>query len=318
MLSKIFTICMAIYYLIYPYVSPSTQSPIKALHEDNIKLTFVALADTQVSNYLLQREPVMHGISEDLCNSSINFDALVVAGDVSENGLEYEYEVVENYLRNTPVKNFIMATGNHDIRLRDYSQVVNRFTGFANRLNAYKNSDLEIDSLHYLYEINDYTFIVLGSDKQMFEEAYISDSQLSWLDSSLEAATADGKPVFVVVHQAIKDTHGLPDTWSPYRFNGGSVGKQSDEIKAILNKYENVILLSGHMHTGFGEFTYEKIENFHSINMPSACANNGNGTYNNAGIGYVAEVYEDEVVFRARDFDDGYFLPDFDISISIE
>lgn len=318
MLSKIFTICMVIYYLVFPYVAPSTKAPINVLDEEDVKMTFVALSDTQISNYLLEREPVMHGISDDLCNSAVDFDALIVAGDITENGLKCEYENVENYLKYTPVKNFLMATGNHDIRLRDYSQVVSSFTSFSNKLNSDKGSNLEIDSLHYLYEINDYTFIVLGSDKQMFEETYVSDSQLAWLDSSLEVATADSKPVFVVIHQAIKNTHGLPGTWSAFVPDGGSVGEQSDEIETILNKYDNVILLSGHMHTGFGEFTYEKIGNIHSVNLPTACANNSNGTYNDSGIGYVAEVYEDEVVFRARDFDDGIYLPDYDISIDVK
>lgn len=318
MFTKLLALLMTIYHIFSPYVGPSTADPIKVLDEANVKLTFVAWADPQISNYILDREPVLHGAAEDLKNSEVDFDALIIAGDIAENGLQSEFNTVANYIEDAPVKNFIMASGNHDVRLRLYSQSVRRFTRFTNKLNEAAGSDLNIDALRYSTEVNGYTFIVMGTDKSTFEEAHISDEQLAWLDESLEAATGKGKPAFVVIHQALKNTHGLPLTWGNGTGNGGTVGKQSDEIKAILNKYENVILISGHMHTGFGQYTYQKVDNFHSINLPSVCIENKDGSYNGPGIGYIAEVYTDEVVFRARDFDDGNYMPEYDIVVEID
>ena len=315
MLAKLFTLLLAALFVVNPYVAPDTSDPIKPL-EDDVKLTAVAWADPQISNYLVKRYPVFKAAAEDLTNSTVDIDALILAGDITENGLQCEFNEIYNSLSKTPVKNFITATGNHDIRLKLYSQSRGRFVDFTNKLNANAGSELKIDKLNYSYEVNGYTFIVLGSDRTEFEEAYISPEQLAWLDSSLDACKDSGKPVFVVLHQTLKDTHGLPDTWgSP--IPGGSVGAQSDDIYNILNKYSNVILITGHMHTGMGQYTYEKVGNFHSVNLPSTTIKNKDGEYNGPGIGYMMEVYEEKVVFRGRDFAKGVYVPEQDFTIEI-
>ena len=84
-----------------------------------------------------------------------------------------------------------------------------------------------------------------------------------------------------------------------------------------MNKYENVIMISGHLHTGIGQYTYEKIENFHSVNLPSTSIVNKDGDYNNAGIGFVIEAYDNHVLFRARDFAQGKYIPEYDIDIAL-
>lgn len=317
MLAKLFSLCLAIMYAITPYVVPSTETPIDVLDESSVKLTFAALADPQVSNYMFERERVMHGAGDDLANSSVDIDALLIAGDIAENGLQCEFDTVASHISDAPVSHYIMATGNHDMRLRAYKQSTKRFCNFTNGLNETAGSDLTIDKVHYSYEVNGYTFIVMGTNKTEMEEAYISPEQLEWLDETLDKASGK-KPVFVVLHQILKDTHGLPLTWgSGKNEKAGSVGEQSDDIKAILNKYKNVILITGHMHTGFGQYTYQKVDNFHSINLPSLCIDNKDGDYNGPGIGYMVEVYSDKVVFRARDFDDGCYVPDYDLTIEL-
>ncbi len=318
MFAKLLTLVMAIYYMICPLTPPSADNVIEALDEKNVRLTFAALADTQVSNYMITREPALRAAGDDIKNAKTPIDALLIAGDITENGLECEYDFVTEDIIDTGVDHFLMATGNHDIRLRKYEQAANRFVDFQNNLNKAAKSELTIDKLHYSYEINGYTFIVLGSDRTEFEEAYFNEQQLVWLDETLKAKTDEGKPVFVVVHQTFKNTHGLPDTWGSPIDSRGTMGKQNDEVRAILNKYNNVIMISGHLHTGFGEYTYEKIDNFDSINLPSVGIENKDGRYNDNGTGYMVEVYDGEVIFRARDFAKGKYLPDYDIKINID
>ena len=157
----------------------------------------------------------------------------------------------------------------------------------------------------------------MGTDKTEFEESYFSDEQLAWLDANLKDATADGKPAFVVCHQTLKNTHGLPDTWNSPIESAGSVGDQSDELYEIMNRYTNVFMISGHLHTGIGQYTYEKLGTIHSVNLPSLSINNKDGDYNDAGIGFTMEVLDDSVLFRARDFAKGAYLPDYDIEIPL-
>ena len=318
MFAKLFALFLSIYYMITPYVAPSTADPIKVLDESKVELAFVTWGDPQVSNYLFEREPRFRAATEDVANAASDLDALLIVGDIAENGLKEEYEVVSNHLKGTGVDNYIMAVGNHDVRLRSYKQVVNRFTAFQNDLNTVAESDLTIDKLNYTYEINGYTFVVMGTDKSVFEESYISDEQLTWLDETLSAEAVGGKPVFVILHQPLKKTHGLPTTWgNGTNENAGHVGEQSDALYEIMNKYSNVILITGHLHTGLGQYSYEKIGNIHGVNVPSTTIVNKDGDYNEPATGYVTEVYSDKVVFRARDFGKGVYVPEYDIEIAL-
>lgn len=315
---KLLTMFISLVYAFTPYVAPSTADPIQGNAENGANMTVVALADTQLSNYMAKRFQPFDATCEDLANAGEGVDSLLIAGDVVENGLKCEYAYLYEKLSAANVDSFMLAVGNHDVRLRIYNNTVKNFTSLVNDLNTnYGDGKLQIEALNYTYNINGYEFIVLGTDRTEFEESHISDAQLEWLDSKLAAATANGKPAFVVCHQSLKDTHGLPDTWNSPSETAGTIGEQSDAIKAILNKYNNVIMISGHLHTGIGQYTYEKIDNFHSVNFPSTTIVNKDGEYNNAGIGFMIEAYDNHVLFRARDFAQGVYIPEYDIDIAL-
>ncbi len=288
--------------------TPSTEAPIVA--PDNANLTFAAIADPQVSNYMYERFTYFEGASKDLRNAK-GLDMMLIAGDVAENGCADEYQLFYDHLGGLDMR-YIACVGNHDIRLRLYSQSKARFNSFVNALNGDKSAD----SFHHSETVNGYKFIVLGSDRTEFEESYLSDEQLEWLDRELDAQ--NGALTFVMVHQPLKDTHGLPDVWNSPVDSAGSIGAQSDALREILANRKNVIFITGHEHTGFGRYTYEKIENFHSVNLPSLCCNNADGENNNHGLGCIVEVYDSHVLFRARDMLKGEWLPQFDVDIKIE
>ena len=259
----------------------------------------------------------------DLKNAETEFDAIVGVGDIAENGLLEEYQLVYDEINGLSDR-FIMATGNHDIRLRAYSQSYMRFSDFTNALNRNdnmtKNAYAE-GKFAYSEVVNGYNFIVMGSDKTEFVEAYISPEQLVWLD--IELATEKGKPVFVVLHQPLKLTHNLPTTWgNGTNKEAGSVGDQNDEIKAILAKHaadSTVILITGHLHAGFSQYSYEQIEGFHSFNVPALSIENKDGEEggNGSGLTYIVEVYDDEILFRARNCQKGEWLPKWDTRIEL-
>ena len=315
LLGKLFAACLSVMYFFTPYTAPSKETPIQPA--DNCQMQFIAWADPQVSNYILKRDPYFIAACEDVENSAKNFDALLVAGDIVENGLPCEWTHVQENLPGKNVKKYIMAAGNHDIRLRPYKLTVKRFSDFTNTLNKAAKSDLTIDALHYKTTVKGYTFIVLGSDRTEFEESYLSDAQLQWLDDALKEACDKGKPVFVTVHQPLKLSHGLPDTWGSPIDAAGSIGPQSDALKSILSKYKKVILMTGHLHTGLGQYTYENIDGIHSVNLPSLTIDNKDGRVNDNGIGFWVEVFRTKVVFHARNFATGKNIPQEDITIKL-
>ncbi|MBE6819471.1 MAG: hypothetical protein E7516_00255 [Ruminococcaceae bacterium] len=322
---KIFTLIITIMYSFNGgVVAPSTADPIKAKDPANVKMVFAAVADPQVSNYMFGRYQSFQEACIDLENAECEFDAIVGIGDIAENGLLEEYQLVYDEI-NGLSKRFIMAEGNHDIRLRAYSQSYDRFSNFTNSLNRdesmIENAYAE-GKFAYSEILNGYKFIVMGSDKTEFEESYISPEQLEWLDKEL--ATEKGKPVFVVLHQPLKLTHNLPTTWgNGTNKEAGSVGDQNDEIKAVLAKHADdstVILITGHLHAGFSQYSYEQIEGFHSFNVPSFTIENKDGEEggNGAGLTYIVEVYNDEVLFRARNCKTGEWLSKWDVSVPVK
>lgn len=303
---------------------PSTDDTLRTMDPSTV-LDFVVTGDTQVSNIMPEREKNLISFSQDIMNSQIELDAFIVAGDVTENGFQEEFDRIYDSINGFNTRNFIMCTGNHDIRLNEYGQSTARFFEFMNKLNKGQNDQ---NSAHYKYMVDGYTFLVIGSDEWRFEDAFISDAQLQWLNLELKEATKTGRPVFVVAHYPLAESHGLPGTWGSSNSDDvygslptyeaksdpdltGSIGKQTNEVYEILNDYKNVFFITGHLHTGFGKNTYQTIDeanNVQGINVPSVGIDNKDGSYNNPGTGLYVEVTPDSVIFYARDFAQGKFL----------
>ncbi len=278
---------------------PSTETPMTFKNEDEVKMSFVAYADTQVLPFGYHKFMLENGFS-DIENSGLSFDALVVAGDLTEMSDDASYDILWNAIEDSEFDKVILSTGNHDIRFD--------FSGRSDYIMS-KNEEylgIDIDKYYFSYDVNGYTFIVMNSDKWELEQAHISADQLTFLDSELAKATADGKPTFVINHQPLAYTHGLPTDWA-----GADIGKQSDQVLEILTKYENVFFLNGHLHDGITENSLEVLDEekgVYSVNLPSFGKENDFGEFLQAGLGAYVEVYEDEVVFTARDFAAGEAL----------
>ena len=321
---QLMSILMSVLMALGAITIPSTDDTLRTMDPAAV-LDFVVTGDTQVSNIMPEREKNLISFSQDIMNSQIELDAFIVAGDVTENGFQEEFDRIYDSINGFNTRNFIMCTGNHDIRLNEYGQSTTRFFDFMNKLNKGQNDQ---NTTHYKYMVDGYTFLVLGSDEWRFEDAFISDAQLQWLNLELKEATKTGRPVFVVAHYPLAESHGLPGTWGSSNSDDvygslptyeaksdpdltGSIGKQTNEVYEILNDYKNVFFITGHLHTGFGKNTYQTIDeanNVQGINVPSVGIDNKDGSYNNPGTGLYVEVTPDSVTFYARDFVQGKFL----------
>lgn len=272
---------------------PSEATPITFRDESSVQMSFVALADTQALP-LGYHQYLLENAFKDIENSGLDFDALVIAGDISELGEENSYEIVWEAIDNSTIDKVLLSTGNHDIRFA-YEWHTEYITGKAEEY-----LDIEIENAYYSCDVNGYTFIVMNSDAWQFEKAIISDKQLAFIDSELARATADGKPAFVICHQPLTDTHGLPTDWA-----GADLGEDSAEVLEILTKYKNVFYLNGHLHDGITANSLEVFDEekgVYSINLPAFGKENDFGEFLQMGLGAYVEVYGDSVVFTARDF----------------
>ena len=158
-------------------------------------------------------------------------------------------------------------------------------------------------------------------------DAYVSDEQIAWLDVTMAEAAKDGLPIFVVFHQPINESHGLPVTWGddePEPMDGG-IGEQSEKVEAVLQKYENVIYISGHLHLGMGdEYTskiwdYKSVEthgNITSVNLPCYMYFNPMGQIV-SGTGFVFEVYDDYILIRGRSYSSNVWYTAYEYTINL-
>lgn len=292
--------------------------------DEDVKLNFAAISDIHMTDEFARVQVFKCGLW-DMDHAADELDALVLAGDLTDHGLKEEYENLEKaFLPYSPAKEILMAVGNHDTWTDDddrYEPAKENFVEYSEKITG-----RELSECYYTTEINGYTFIVMASEGTS-TSAYISETQLQWLREEMDKASEKGLPIFVISHWPVAETHGLPESWGDDEpeILDGSFGDQNYEVEAILKDYENVFLISGHIHNGFvnerqenlyGYVSVESDGTFHSINLPSFMYMGIRGRVMN-GCGYSIEVYEDEVLVRARSFTSGIWYTDYDVSIPI-
>ena len=296
----------------------------KVKNEQEILLDFAVISDVHMTDEYLRRVMLECGL-DDMDKAVNKPDALIVAGDMTDDGIESDYENFRKaFSAYNPAENILLAVGNHDTWTDEddrYEPAKENFIKYSKEI-----SSRELTESYYSTEINGYTFIVMASE-DTHVAAYISPAQLSWLRAEMDKAAEKGLPIFVVSHWPVAFTHGLPESFGedePEPMDG-SFGDQNDEVEAILKDYENVFLISGHIHNGLvneeksGYYGYASVESYgslHSVNLPSYMYPTSRGNFMN-GNGYSIEVYENEVVLRARNFIAGVWLTDYDATIPL-
>lgn len=257
-----------------------------------LRISFAAISDTHLQgNNQKQAKLLIRGL-RDMEAAAVQPNALLIAGDLTMNGQNLEYFFLNSVLGSEfQSGNLLLAAGNHDISIKenDYNKAQNRFTSAFNKLTS-----RDIDKVYYATVVDGYYFLVLGSESIAGTEQTFSQAQLDWLDYMLTQAAqnAPGKPVFVMNHNPLKGTNNVDERWP----DGGSAGEQSDDVMNILQKHDNVFFFSGHLHAPYDSSGVTQVGNVFFVDLPAFHEGES------AGIGYVVEVYETQVVFRARNF----------------
>ena len=294
--------------------------------EDAPEAVFAVISDIHLTDDQARADMLALGLA-DMQAAGRRLDALVLCGDNTDGGEREQYELLYQTISAwDPAENVVLAQGNHDTWTDDgYDAAKALFIEYNEKI-----AGRTLERAYYTAEVAGCRFIVMASDAD-HTDAYFNDEQLSWLQAELDAACADGGPVFVLSHWPLNYTHGLPGTWEGNPFedeNLGGMGDQSDAVREILTSHENVYLISGHLHTGLANelheklgpaFKYSSIEHdggLTTVNLPSYMYPSVRGNGLN-GKGFVFEVYEDHVLIRARCFSGGYWLDAYSESVPI-
>lgn len=265
--------------------------------ESNSDLSFAVLGDVH-ENIEHFQETI-----NDLYTINPNMDALILNGDVVDQGLDEQYKSVEKTLEKNKdllPKTIIKNIGNHEffdykIETNSKEQVqgfINRYLDFAGEEKVYHDK-----------WINNYHFISLGSEDGNSETmnsitAFISNEQIEWFKDKLAEKYEKGKPIFVFLHQHLDFGDS---SWTGVQ--------QSEEIKEILANYPEVVLFSSHTHRDLTKdsvilnkpFTVVHTGAVHYTILPDSGTEDGFIRDRNYIKGVYIEVNGNNVTIKGRD-----------------
>lgn len=153
-------------------------------------------------------------------------DCVVITGDLVENGLNEQYDVLVDVLGEFPLP-VHFVTGNHD----DPGLLERRFAG-----TPYLGGG---DRRFYAVDYDDAVIVALHSPEPEGPGGRLGPQQLAWLDASL--ARRPEAPTFVCLHHPPARI-GIP-------FLDGMGLRDSAALEAVLTAHPQVIrVLAGHIH----------------------------------------------------------------------
>ncbi len=146
-----------------------------------------------------------------------------------------------------------------------------------------------------------YHFIFLGSESPHPKDCDLSAGQLEWLRERLAEEASASKPIFVFLHQPLKDT--VSGSMEEQGWHGVN---QDAELKRVLAAYPQAILFSGHTHWQLeakrmvcdGQGRQPSMFNASSV----AYLWTDSDEHLTGSEGLQVEIYADRVVVRGRDF----------------
>ncbi|MER7282779.1 metallophosphoesterase [Dactylosporangium sp. NPDC000244] len=151
-------------------------------------------------------------------------DALLVTGDIADNGDEAEYEAAARLLAAPfPV---LTCPGNHDIR-----------AAYRTALAGEPAADGPINRRH---RVGGLDVLMCDSTIPGRDEGLLDDETLAWLAGALDEL-GDTPAVIALHHPPVRLHHPLPDSM---------LLQQESALAALLGSHPNVLaVLAGHAHT---------------------------------------------------------------------
>lgn len=269
-------------------------------------ISFHVISDTHVDEdpkhaYSLNFDQVL----KDMKKTAPDCDGIMHVGDVTDSGHPGQFQTMsEIWNRNKAgLAPMYFTTGNHDVRWADFEERMASFRAATG-----------MDRLYYDIWIKGYHFIFLGTEKPLKDCAYLSQKQLAWFERKLAENAEAVKPIFIFVHEPMKNTVAGAQT----HFGWHGI-RQDRELKMILLKYPQSVVFSGHTHWELGSLdTMYNAKYATLFNVPStAYLWTDENELKKGSQGYFVEVYDDKVLVRGRDFAEGSWVCDAQYIVSL-
>lgn len=240
-----------------------------------------------------------------------------------------QWEILEEWLKGFEIPVYAVQ-GNHDIpdssrwnpvcctgemwenffnKWIEYSTTTDSVRRYASAPETYQGKN------YYCTNINGYAHIFLQIPREESPNYAFDDEQLAWLDMKLFDMEESGKPVFVFGHVPLEN-----ELSGGYWDDQIKAAGYDAAFKAVLERHPTAVYVSGHTHysldTDFLGVINGKGENYSLINnsgtatisVPKDEANPDDITEKLSSHGVIAEVYEDCILVRGRDFVNGQWI----------
>ncbi|MGN1121455.1 MAG: metallophosphoesterase family protein, partial [Eubacteriales bacterium] len=168
---------------------------------------------------------------------------------------------------------------------------------------------------YYDTEVYGHHFIFLEIPRADEPHYSFGDEQLAWLDKTLFENEQTGKPIFVFGHVPVESELSGGYWDEQLKASGADAA-----LKAILAKHPTAIYVTGHTHYSLDTDFYGAIDGAQStyslindggittISVPNSETNPDDITEIAQSHGVIAEVYEDRILIRGRDFVNGKWI----------
>ena len=297
------------YYL--PYRFQITEMPI---------MSFQVLSDVHIDgsdDNNKSRQNLIDAL-EDISVLDPTSSAVMFPGDITDSGSEAQYESFYDIIEKYNFTKSIIALGNHDVRWLCSSDDRNEpganvptckygTSPFKERYLKYNTPYMDgtTDELYFDTWINDYHFITLNTEKDLKDNAYLSNEQLNWLKDVIKEDAHKDKPIFIQIHQTFTNTadHESLDL----------IGEQEEALKEILKDYPQSIIFTGHVHNGIDLAKVYQEEYGYVVDVPAFKYQSYGDS--RAQIGYQVNVFEDRVEIRPRDYKNDLWLDEYKTDI---
>ena len=316
-LQQVLAFILALIQTLVPFVA------YEPLNKDEILFNAAIFSDTHLDDRLPGGKWNLALGLKDIARNSVPADAVIVTGDLTNYGDEASvacfYETMDKHCSTDPSA-WIIASGNHEIGHPEEFTNEEARQNFIKYHKQYTNHD--INNVYYSADVKGYTFIVMGDQSEdNWDSCDVYEDQLNFLDTELARATKDGKPAFVICHVPVEGVNG-----QEIIYEGGCLDPDiTEKVMSIMKKYNNVFFISGHVHTGinghisqelFDISCVEQIDGVTYVNLPTYGIVNRYGIPWN-GMGFWMEVYENQIVFRARKFNTSRWYSYYEFPIEL-
>ncbi|RRJ67696.1 metallophosphoesterase [Paenibacillus oralis] len=267
--------------------------------DENVLLAFQVITDTHVRadarhTYNVNLEKAL----QDIATHGTGSAGVMHVGDVTDHGFPEEFEEWKRIWsqHGDSLPPLYMTMGNHDVGLGNWEERSSRF--------LYETGT---ESIYHDHWIDGYHFIFLGTEEGLEIFCSLSEQQLAWLDAKLGENAAADRPVFLFLHQPLKNT--VAGSYEEQKWYGVV---QDAELRAVLARHPQTILFTGHTHWELqapNNYFTRQGELPAMFNAASvAYLWTDEDKHKDGSQGYYVEVYKDHVSVRGRDFTRGEWI----------